>query len=692
MSIKRPLAVIGFPLLAGMLLCSLFALNYIDVAETAKLQEYVIPPVFVMFAGIAVIVFAAGLGFLAAGKAALTIACFSFAIGAAVMVVTVLTECVSLIKLDGKETEINGTVINKSTANNDTTTYTIKTILNNVSTFITLYSQDTAADIGDALSFKAELHRIRNNVNFAESQFNFSKGIMLQAEKKGGFQVTKNRGLYYGAFKKLYLYREKTANNIVRFSPNETTLHASRLLSAILLGDKNKLDYNDRETLKRAGISHYTSVSGLHITIIVHTLVLFLNLLLDLDTRKRLKFIIIFFSVTFLMLFFGFTISVVRSGIMMLICYSANLFLRNGDTFNSLGFAILLILAQSPFACLDAGFLLSLFGTFGIGVVAPKVNSVFSKKKPTRLKKLRELFIGTICANCTTLPLMIVCFNGVSLAAPAVNVLLTPFVTVAVIAAGIYSTGHFIPFLWLGSYNALVIMKTAEYFSRFKYSWIALNYSFLVPFCIIAVTFVSAVQIAFGKFSVTIKSVLISFAVLTAMTTYTFINGKNRTYAEVYSTRAGGALLLRNGNDAVIVASDDNNETMHYIQTYLNDNGCNKAGILCIISPKKDNEKLVNSIPSCKTFYGQPTDALYSVSGKFTFQSNSTGAIITSGNLKFSFSDAKQIIPADVEVIYTKVPSTLPEQKDALIIFTNENPEYKFAYKNAFYEKQKYWF
>ncbi|MFR0870256.1 MAG: ComEC/Rec2 family competence protein [Oscillospiraceae bacterium] len=77
-----------------------------------------------------------------------------------------------------------------------------------------------------------------------------------------------------------------------------------------------------------------------------------------------------------MMAMFGFSASVVRSGIMLMITQSAPLFCRRTDVLNSLCAALLLMTVLTPFAAADPALLMSALGVFGAAVAGPALNSI----------------------------------------------------------------------------------------------------------------------------------------------------------------------------------------------------------------------------------------------------------------------------------------------------------------------------
>lgn len=200
------------------------------------------------------------------------------------------------------------------------------------------------------------------------------------------------------------------------------------LLAGICLGDKSGVSESTMTAFRRTGMPHILVVSGLHLSVISAGVYGLLKLLLS---RRRLAAALTMAVVVFFMALVGFTPSVVRAGVMCLTMLSGQLFTRRADGVNSMGFALLLLLAANPYCLLDVGLQLS-FGAAG-GVLC------LSKPLQERLYRLRlwklvaDGVAVTLAASLPILPLLGYYFGEVSVVSPLANLLAVVPASVALV-------------------------------------------------------------------------------------------------------------------------------------------------------------------------------------------------------------------------------------------------------------------
>ncbi len=159
---------------------------------------------------------------------------------------------------------------------------------------------------------------------------------------------------------------------------------AGRLAAAMLLGDRASLTSEMYRDYRRAGISHYLAVSGLHVSIITGLVSLLLvNLRIKRGSRNIL---LISFALGYLLLL-GFPVSAVRSVTMLTIVFIAYSMGDHSDPVNSLGIAAAMIIVASPSAVFDQSFILSFCATLGIVAFMPAFSSLLSKLSQVKKKE-----------------------------------------------------------------------------------------------------------------------------------------------------------------------------------------------------------------------------------------------------------------------------------------------------------------
>ena len=360
----------------------------------------------------------------------------------------------------GSTVQTSGTILDKTEQGNDLCSYIVEAEIGGVKTKITVFGADSDAEIGDKAAFSVKLSPLADNTNFSESAYYSSKGITAKGTLKESFEVIKQGGNPLGFIGE---YRRYISGRIKqRLDGDEGSL-----ICAMFLGDKSSLSYDLQNTVKRSGIVHFTAVSGLHLTVAAHII---MKLFSKTRFRKHtgIQFIVLGIAILWFMVFFDLSVSVIRSGIMLIIYYGAAPLHRKGDTLNSLGCAVLAITLFSPYACTDIGFLMSVLGTIGVGVAAPKVCALF---KSARFHFAKSTVVGTVCAMLCTLPVTVV-FGGVSVAAPITNLILVPLFMVIMTCLVLFTFigGFGSVLLFIAGLSAKVMLAAINFFGNLKYA------------------------------------------------------------------------------------------------------------------------------------------------------------------------------------------------------------------------------
>jgi len=449
----------------------------------------------------------------------------------------------------GQTVGITGIITEKSEYSGDYAAYTVKTDLGGLKTKITFFDRDIPSDIGDEIAFTAKLSRLRDNQVFPERAYNYSKGILLKADLDSPVTVV-NRGRG-GITRYIKNYREYIKSEILTAFPNET----GGLLCAFFLGDKSRLPDGLADNIKIAGANHFAAVSGLHLTLIVHAVMLFVGVT-PIRAKRPLKFLLLFLIIVGFMIFFDLSKSVLRAGIMLIAYYGGELFYRKGSVINSLGFALVIILIVEPLACLDTGLILSVSGTIGVSL------NIYRGKS-----KFLGVFLPAVSAAVCVLPASAVYFKGVSLLSPVASVALTPFFTVAagalvllLILAPIGAGGFAL--LNAGG-TAKIMLGIINFLGRFKAAYVNLDYAFVAYWAVFAVIAVVLTRLYYKNAEKPVKIGVLSICSLVVMIcSYNYFAAK-KNYIEVVSDGVRGTLILRRGNSAAEIPADELNEGVY---------------------------------------------------------------------------------------------------------------------------------
>ena len=205
--------------------------------------------------------------------------------------------------------------------------------------------------------------------------------------------------------------------------------------AALFLGNVDVLpDRVDRDFM-RLGITHVLALSGTHLTIVTG-----LSSALGRRFSRRLgNGLSIGISVLY-MTISGFTPSVVRAGIMLLICLFLRILGKGSDSFTNAGISVCTIILCNPGAARDVGLLLSFWGVMAVllynrATKKPMFGDTEKRRGVlVRLKNLAKetgsLFLLALCASLFILPLSCLFFGYVSILASPACVVFTLLTTI----------------------------------------------------------------------------------------------------------------------------------------------------------------------------------------------------------------------------------------------------------------------
>lgn len=342
---------------------------------------------------------------------------------------------------------------------------------------------------GDKVSFTATVYETGESSESIKRYFR-SQGINLGAYSVKNLQIEKPliRGVYYYAA----LLRVKATDVILRHFSGDT----AGLMVAILTGDKSYVSEDFYSFSRYSGVAHLMAVSGLHLSLWVFLV----GYLLEIKGKKsKIPYLIMLLCVIFMMNFASLSGSVKRAGLMTLLYLFGKLTGRNSDALNSLGFALSAIVIHNPYAVYDVGFMLSLFSTLGILVMALPLSNMLLKRQRTLLEgtlKLKaitavsESLLVSFSVALFTLPITTYYFGYISSVSALTNLLILPLSMPLVVATGLFSVFSSLPFVStvLGLFCRYVsefIITFVSFMGSLSFAKIHLDYNFLFPFLIL---------------------------------------------------------------------------------------------------------------------------------------------------------------------------------------------------------------
>lgn len=195
------------------------------------------------------------------------------------------------------------------------------------------------------------------------------------------------------------------------------------------------------ERMDRAGLRHLLVVSGLHLSMAVGWV---LAACRQLGLGERAASLAALPAVWLMAGMAGFSVSVIRAGVMSTLWLAGRCLGRRADSLTSLAFAALLLAVLSPPVVLQTGWQLTFSATLGVllgaepmaGGLAQGWESRFGRPgRPARW--LLESLSASICAQLGTLPVLAAAFGGFSVWGLVTTLLSMPFAAGTILLGGL---------------------------------------------------------------------------------------------------------------------------------------------------------------------------------------------------------------------------------------------------------------
>ena len=395
-------------------------------------------------------------------------------------------------------------------------------------------------------------------------------GAFLQASVNKNFayivKKTDDKPLYYQAVK----IRENFADS---FEQNMSQDCAS-LCRAVLLGEKTALSQEIQNDFTRCGVSFLIVVSGMHLAIISSFVFLCIKKIIKNRVLRSMIMLMCAFS---FMAVTGFAPSVVRAGVMLAVVYSGKMFMRKGDSLNSLGIAALILTVPNPTAVADVGMLLSFTATLGIILWARKITvyimvyqDVTDKQKREAIRSLENNVTQTMKKK-WTMPISVLMFGKVSVFSILLSVILSPAVSVlvacALLAVILYGFGIVsiiaYPLTFVCEQLSKYVIFIVGTFSDIPFSSVnARKPYFYIWLALIAVMVIVGYFVK-NKANYAVKSTVISLCVLAlGFAVYSVID-VNTTVINIYAT-GGNTVTVKRGKNCSVVSCGGEATNVYY--------------------------------------------------------------------------------------------------------------------------------
>lgn len=266
--------------------------------------------------------------------------------------------------------------------------------------------------------------------NFQQGNQYYISGKVLREQDKskgiaGTIQCTKSEKLPGDFINKIQGIRKR----IYEMLEENLGSRKASLISSIAFGYSDYLDEEDKEDMKKFGIIHSISVSGLHVVIVYG----FLRVI----AGRKLGLL----GVLLYVIFTGCSYSSIRAFIMLAAIEMGKILKRNNNSLSALCLSGIILLMNKPYSIFEVSFDLSYLATIGIILYNKNLNNLLYKLPG----KLREAVSITLCAQIFTFPYLVCIFRDFSINFILGNIVLVPLVNVIVISGNILPLVYVFP-------------------------------------------------------------------------------------------------------------------------------------------------------------------------------------------------------------------------------------------------------
>jgi|GEM_PF-7110724 len=371
-------------------------------------------------------------------------------------------------------------------------------------------------------------------------------------------------------------------------------------LAGMVTGNTSGMDAVSYADYRDSGLSHLFAVSGLHLSLITSAVLMVLRRFIK-DYRFASAACIPF--VLFFMAFAGFSFSVVRAGIMLVLVHTARALRREADTLNSLGIAALVLCVLNPYAAGDAGMLMSFSATAGLTVLysplSAWVRGVVRYDPKSRwafvIRPVLRISVSSVIASVCTFPIAVLCFGQISLLSPIANVLcmypaygflifgtLGAAVYCLPLVGGVLGAVLFVPAWLCGRLTSIIAGIIAE----IPGAGVAANYPFIAVMLVMWLALIALYFVLFAKDKSSRPGAALVCALCLQMlmlgaVVHNILNLSSQSVMIFGSDKGISVALVSGGQCAVIGAGGDEYDSVE-VCNQLHDRNISQAIAVCL--------------------------------------------------------------------------------------------------------------
>ena len=225
----------------------------------------------------------------------------------------------------------------------------------------------------------------------------------------------------------VYNLSNQARNKVIDISYKILPENTADMLVGILIGKRNDISEEVKDSFSKSNLSHVLAISGTHISYIILGITFVLT---KSKLPRKLMYIITILILIFFMFITGFSPSVIRACIVAIVMILSKIFYRKFDILSAMAFSLLITLLYNPFSIKDIGLQLSYLGALGIILFHKSITNFLSKRIN---KKFAEMMAVTISAQILIIPIIWLNFNSISTIFVLSNLIAIPLVGIIIL-------------------------------------------------------------------------------------------------------------------------------------------------------------------------------------------------------------------------------------------------------------------